>query len=103
MNKDRFHNQIALSLGYVRIVNDKRINIRIDDKSNPDDPLIKIDALTGKLEISYNASQNQKEVLSQMQPGQIMKMIYEDFENEILEIIDVTHRSYIQATTNKYI
>lgn len=26
-DKDRFHNQLALNLGYQRIVNDKRINI----------------------------------------------------------------------------
>ena len=38
-NKDKFHNQLALNLGYQRIVNDKRINISIDDKQYLDDVL----------------------------------------------------------------
>ena len=31
MNKERFHNALALSLGYERIVKDKRITIQVDD------------------------------------------------------------------------
>ena len=41
-DKDRFHNQLALNLGYQRIVNDKRINISIDDKQYPDDVVVSI-------------------------------------------------------------
>jgi len=40
MNKERFHNQLALNLGYQRIVNDKRININIDDKQYADDVMV---------------------------------------------------------------
>lgn len=31
MNKERFHNAFALNIGYERLVNDKRIAIKIDD------------------------------------------------------------------------
>ena len=35
MNKERFHNALALSLGYERIVTDKRITIQVDDSDAP--------------------------------------------------------------------
>ncbi len=41
-NKDRFHNQLALNLGYLRIVNSKRINICIDDKQYSYDVMVSI-------------------------------------------------------------
>ena len=34
-DKERFHNALALSLGYERIVNDKRITIIVDDSDAP--------------------------------------------------------------------
>ena len=34
-DKERFHNALALSLGYERIVNDKRITIQVDDSDDP--------------------------------------------------------------------
>lgn len=39
MNKERFHNALALSLGYERIVKDKRITISVDDSEDPWVPL----------------------------------------------------------------
>ena len=35
MNKERFHNTLALPLGYERIVKDKRITIQVDDSDDP--------------------------------------------------------------------
>lgn len=35
MNKERFHNALALSLGYERIVKDKRITINVDESDDP--------------------------------------------------------------------
>lgn len=35
MNKERFHNALALTLGYERIVKDKRITIDVDDSDDP--------------------------------------------------------------------
>ena len=34
-DKERFHNALALSLGYERIVKDKRITIQVDDSGDP--------------------------------------------------------------------
>ena len=34
-DKERFHNALALSLGYERIINDKRITIEVDDSDEP--------------------------------------------------------------------
>ena len=34
-DKERFHNALALSLGYERIVKDKRITIQVDDTDDP--------------------------------------------------------------------
>ena len=34
-NKDRFHNQLALNLGYQCIVKDKRITIEVDEADDP--------------------------------------------------------------------
>lgn len=33
--KERFHNALALSLGYERIVKDRRITIEVDDSDDP--------------------------------------------------------------------
>ena len=35
LDKDRFHNQLALNLGYERIVKDKRITIDVDEANDP--------------------------------------------------------------------
>lgn len=34
-DKERFHNALALSLGYERIVKDKRITIEVDEADDP--------------------------------------------------------------------
>ena len=88
-NKDRFHNQLALNLGYQRIVYDKRINISIDEKQYPDDAMvsISIDGLSSP--ICYKAS----EVLSQNNIDNLDENGYED----INVIVDAVHQAYITA------
>lgn len=56
-NKSRFHNALALSLGYQRIVNDKRINIAIDDKQFANDAMISIHVDGFSKPICYKASE----------------------------------------------
>lgn len=91
-NKDRFHNQLALNLGYQRIVNDKRINISLDDKLCPDDVMISISVDGFSKLICYKASEG----LSQNDMDSLDDEGYED----IKIIVDAVHQSYIQATTN---
>ena len=64
-DKDRFHNQLALNLGYQRIVKDKRIKISIDDKQHPEDVLVSISIGDFSSPICYKASEG----LSQKRHG----------------------------------
>jgi len=89
-NKERFHNQLALHLGYQRIVNDKRINISIDDKQYPDDVLISISIDGFSKPICFKASVG----LAQND----MDCLDENGYNDIMMIVDAVHQAYIQAT-----
>ncbi len=93
-NKDRFHNLLALNLGYQRIVNDKRINIIIDDRQYPDDVMVSIsvDGLTKP--ICYKASEG----LSQND----MDCLDENGYGDIKKIVDAVRQAYIQATIKRF-
>jgi hypothetical protein len=88
-DKDRLHNQLALNLGYQRIVNDKRVNISIDDKQFPDDVMISINVDGFSKPICYRASEG----LSQNDMDCLGERGYED----IKIIFDAVHQAYIQA------
>lgn len=88
-DKDRFHNQLALNLGYQRIVNDKHINICIDDKHYPDDVMVSISFDGFSKPICYKAS----EVLSQNDMDSLDENSYVD----IKIIVDAVHQAYIDA------
>lgn len=93
-NKDRFHNQLALNLGYQRIVNDKCINISIDDKLCPDDVVVSIGVDNFSMPICYRASEG----LSQNDMDCLDENGYED----IKMIADAVHQAYFQATKNLF-
>ena len=93
-NKDRFHNQLALNLGYQRIVNDKRINIAIDDKSYPDDVMVSISIDGFSSPICYKVSEG----LDQNDMDSLAENGYED----IRMIVDAVHQAYIQAKSNLF-
>ena len=94
LDKDRFHNQLALNLGYQRIVNDKRINICIDDKQYPDDVMVSISVAGFSKSICYKASED----LSQNELDCLDENGYED----IKIIVDAVHQAYIQATISLF-
>ena len=94
MNKDRFHNQLALNLGYQRIVNDKRINISIDDKQYPDDVMISISIDGFSKPICYKASEG----LSQNDMDCFDKNGYDD----IKIIIDAVHQAYVISNNSRF-
>ena len=83
---------MALNLGYQRIVNDKRINISIDDKQYPDDVMVSISIDGFSKPICYKASEG----LSQNDMDCVDNGGYDD----IMMIIDAVHQAYIQAKTN---
>ena len=93
MNKDRFHNQLALNLGYQRIFNDKRINISIDDKLYPNDVMVSIGVVGFLQLICYKASEG----LSQNDLDSLADNGYED----IKLIVDAVHQAYIDSTNEQ--
>lgn len=93
-NKDRFHNQLALNLGYQRIVNDMRININIDDMQYPDDVMVSITINGISTSICYKASEG----LSLCD----MDCLAENDHDDIQVIVDAVHQAYIQASTNPF-
>ena len=94
MNKERFHNQLALNLGYQRIVNDKSINISIDDKQYADDVMVSISIDGFSSPICYMASEG----LNQNDMDCLDEEAYED----IKVIVEAVYQAYIRATTNPF-
>ena len=102
MNQDVFHNQLALSLGYKRILQNKQISITIDDIAFPNNPRITLDVFEGKYKFIYNASHNTDDVATIILPKQKELMKANALDDEIKVIIGATHQAYIQATTNTF-
>ena len=84
-DKERFHNALALSLGYERIVNDKRITIEVDDS---DDPWVTLKFQGCPEVVRFKASSEADTALAVEAP---------EFQNEIKVIIDAVHQAYIAA------
>ena len=93
-NKDRFHNQLALNLGYQRIINDKRIIISIDDKQKPDDVMIFIHIDGFSKPICYKASEG----LDQND----IDCLDENGYDKIRIIVDAVHQAYIEASSTRF-
>lgn len=84
-NKERFHNALALSLGYERIVKDKRITIEVDDS---DDPWVTL-KLPGCSEVVRCRASNEADSAF-MEKIPVM-------QDEIHNIIASVHQAYIEA------
>ena len=89
MDKDIFHNQLALHLGYDRIVKDKRFNIKIDDE---DGPKVTIEVVGSPVKIEFYASETADEVLNNP------KIKALGMEDDINTIIHAVHTAYIEST-----
>lgn len=90
MNKERFHNALALSLGYERIVNDKRITIEVDEA---DDPWVTLKIQGHPDMVRFKASCDAIGVELNNFPV---------FQEDIKQIIAVVHQAYRQATTKQF-
>ena len=86
-DKERFHNALALSLGYERIVNDKRISIEVDDS---DDPWVTLKFQGCHEVVRFKAS-------GEVDAAEIK--VVPKMDNEIRFIVDSANQAYIQATT----
>ena len=90
MNKERFHNALALSLGYERIVKDKRITIQVDEA---DDPWVTL-KIQGHLDlVCFKASGDANGV--ELNHTSAM-------QEDIKKIVDAVHQAYIKATKNSF-
>ena len=89
-DKERFHNALALSLGYQRIIKDKRITIEVDEA---DDPWVTLKIQGHPDVVCFKASGEANGVELNEIPA-----LQEDIKN----IIDAVHQAYIQATTNSF-
>ena len=89
-NKERFHNALALSLGYERIVKDKRITIEVDEA---DGPWVTLNIQGQHGVVRFKASGDAKEVELNRIPA---------LQGDINNIVSAVHQAYIQATINKF-
>lgn len=80
MNIERFHNELAMRLGYERIVKDKRIQISVEES---DDPWVTLKIESGK-DVRFRVTDIPDKVSIQTNP-------------EIREIIDAMHQTYISS------
>ena len=82
MDRDRFHNQLALSIGY-KLINDKRFTLIVEES---DDPIVTL-KVQGREYIRFKASDDFEYVSGENQI-------------EINEIVNAVHQAYIN--TNKF-
>jgi hypothetical protein len=82
MDRDRFHNQLALSIGY-KLINEKRFTLIVEESN---DPIVTL-RVQGREDIRFKASDNYEYVSAENQI-------------EINEIINAVHQAYIN--TNKF-
>ena len=90
MNKERFHNALALSLGYERIVKDKRITIEVDEA---DDPWVNLKIQGHPNVVRFKASGDANGVELNNIPA---------MQEDIKMIVDAVHQAYIEATNNLF-
>ena len=93
-DKEKFHNLLALNLGYERILKDKRVNIKIDeiDDKCSENPKVMIEVFDTPIRIEFKASESFKD-------GDYHKQIKAlGMYNEIHAIIDAVHTAYLEST-----
>ena len=89
-DKERFHNALALSLGYERLVNDKLISIEVDDS---DDPWVTLKFQSCPEVVRFKASGEADEVGTRMEP---------EIQSKIKVIFDAVHQAYIDSTRESF-
>ena len=89
-DKERFHNALAMSLGYERIVKDKRITINVDDS---DDPWVTLKLQGSPEVVRFKASGEAKAALT-AEASELQK--------EIKGIADAVHQAYIDSTKENF-
>lgn len=89
MNRERFHNELAMRLGYERIIIDKRIMISVEDS---DDPWVTL-KVQGHDDIRFKASGSVGDADLDAMP---------EMQKDIKEIIDAIHQAYLFADNGMF-
>ncbi len=90
-DKERFHNALALSLGYERIVKDKRISIDVDDS---DAPWVTLKFSHSSEVVRFKASGEGDAAFPAAEKIEL--------QNEIIFIIDAVHQAYVDSTRESF-
>ena len=90
-DKEKFHNELAMSLGYERIVKDKRIIIDVDDS---EDPWVTLKFQGSPEVVRFKASGEVEAALTAGAP---------ELQKEIKGIADAVHQAYKDSTTEYFI
>lgn len=94
-NKEKFHNTLALALGF-EIVKDKRLNIIVDDKSD-DSPKVTISVVGTSMKIDYVVSEDFTDLLIQIGNNvQLKTMGIKDKMINIIKTLNTAYRSSLQ-------
>ena len=96
MNKERFHNALALNLGYDRIFNDRQLSIKIDE-STPD-PLVTLIYEESHKSVSFAASEESDVVFTRLQTT----MEGDVNDQDIKDIFDAVHQAYLESNKNLF-
>ena len=89
MDIERFHNELAMRLGYERIVKDKRILISVEESQEP--------IVTLRIEGSVNTSFKASEKLDYMGLETSAEML-----NEVKRISDAVHEAYLKSASETF-
>ena len=89
-DKERFHNALALSLGYERIVKDKRITIQVDDS---DDPWVTL-KFQGRPEIIRIKASGDADTALAADASEL--------RDDIKAIADAVHQAYADASSCRF-
>lgn len=88
MDIERFHNELAMRLGYERMVKDKRILISVEEG---DDPWVTLKIL-GYDDFRFKASCS-----SEMYYDALPEM-----REDVVDIMNAVHQAYIDASTYRF-
>ena len=89
-DKERFHNVLALSLGYERLINDKRITICVDDC---DDPWVTLKFRGCPGIIRFKASGG---------PDAVEIGVLPELQKEINVFIEAVHQAYEKTCFSRF-
>lgn len=89
MDIERFHNELAMQLGYERIVKDKRILISIEESDEPVATL----HIQGCEAIRFKASEK---------PDNYLSSVETEILDEIKNISDAVHNAYLKSISDTF-